>query len=257
MDTVQLLLDAIADTRCSGAACRLVMISGCQGSGKSWLARRIAATAPGIVQLSLDDFYRPRLEREDLAGQIHPLLATRGVPGTHDIKELLNCLSQFLYGSAATVEVPVFDKLADDRATEMRLVSGQADLVILEGWCLGAYPGPPPPLPDDLVNYPDIARWRDYILDQLAGSYADLAAMADLAVFLKAPNLGAIFPWRIEQELETLSRAGRTPPADLAQQIDRFIRPYRWISGWMIDRYRPDLTIALDARRQVEAAIYG
>ena len=64
-------------------------LSGLQGSGKSTLARVIKTQAeqrgwPTEV-LSLDDFYYSRSEREALAHQVHPLLRTRGVPGTHEI----------------------------------------------------------------------------------------------------------------------------------------------------------------------------
>jgi len=39
----------------------------------------------GVEVLSLDDFYLGHAARLQLARDIHPLLATRGVPGTHDI----------------------------------------------------------------------------------------------------------------------------------------------------------------------------
>ena len=32
-----------------------------------------------------DDFYLTQAQRQDLAQQIHPLLKSRGVPGTHDV----------------------------------------------------------------------------------------------------------------------------------------------------------------------------
>jgi D-glycerate 3-kinase len=60
-----------------------------QGSGKTTLARALAtaATAQGITTacLSLDDLYLTRAERLELSAKVHPLLATRGVPGTHDV----------------------------------------------------------------------------------------------------------------------------------------------------------------------------
>ena len=37
------------------------------------------------ARLSLDDFYLTRAQREELARTQHPLLRTRGVPGTHDV----------------------------------------------------------------------------------------------------------------------------------------------------------------------------
>ncbi|MCY0536461.1 hypothetical protein OVV84_28185, partial [Klebsiella pneumoniae] len=38
-----------------------------------------------VALFSLDDIYLTRAERQALAAEVHPLLATRGVPGTHDV----------------------------------------------------------------------------------------------------------------------------------------------------------------------------
>jgi len=62
----------------------LVMgIGGSQGSGKTTLARGLRLAlhhcfAVSSCLLSLDDFYKPSEERDRLAEQVHPLLATRG-----------------------------------------------------------------------------------------------------------------------------------------------------------------------------------
>src|SRR5699024_680551 len=68
---------------------RVYGISGLQGSGKSTLAAQLARLAGerGIraVVLSLDDAYLDHDERARLARDVHPLLATRGPPGTHDM----------------------------------------------------------------------------------------------------------------------------------------------------------------------------
>src|SRR5690606_27976491 len=64
-------------------------LSGAQGSGKSTVARklvgRLEAAGLNAATLSLDDLYLTRGERAALARQIHPLLLTRGPPGTHDV----------------------------------------------------------------------------------------------------------------------------------------------------------------------------
>ena len=62
-----------------------VGINGCQGSGKSTLTHFIAEYLRAeyqlnVVVMSLDDFYLTREKRNELANDIHPLLATRGVP---------------------------------------------------------------------------------------------------------------------------------------------------------------------------------
>ena len=74
-------------------------LSGCQGSGKSTLVKAIAHVLEDVhhvnaVVLSLDDFYLTKAERELLARTVHPLFATRGVPGTHDLDLLRQTLSE-------------------------------------------------------------------------------------------------------------------------------------------------------------------
>ena len=65
-------------------------INGAQGTGKSTLARllrRLVGRMRGLraALLSLDDLYLSAAERMRRARAIHPLLVTRGVPGTHDV----------------------------------------------------------------------------------------------------------------------------------------------------------------------------
>lgn len=64
-------------------------LSALQGTGKSTLAAQLAQAAQreGLrsAVLSLDDFYLTRAARQALARQVHPLLVTRGPPGTHKI----------------------------------------------------------------------------------------------------------------------------------------------------------------------------
>ena len=72
----------------------IIGINGAQGSGKSTLADYIksymCAEGHSAVSLSLDDFYLTREERFQLSRDTHPLLATRGVPGTHDTALAIN-----------------------------------------------------------------------------------------------------------------------------------------------------------------------
>ena len=78
----------------------IVGINGCQGSGKSTLAHYLrtildAGHHIGAEVLSIDDFYLSRQQRQHLANTVHPLLFTRGVPGTHDIGLLIDVIKQF------------------------------------------------------------------------------------------------------------------------------------------------------------------
>src|SRR5438045_665308 len=79
----------------------LVGLTGLPGSGKSTLAAQLASElrAGGIATLvlALDDFYLGRAARAKLARHVHPLFATRGPAGTHDIE----CLAALLDAAAS------------------------------------------------------------------------------------------------------------------------------------------------------------
>ena len=91
---------------------QIIGINGCQGSGKSTLADYLCTQVKlqydvTTVALSLDDFYLTRAERSALARDVHPLLAVRGVPGTHDIKLAINTINSLKAGEKTFL--PRFD----------------------------------------------------------------------------------------------------------------------------------------------------
>ena len=93
----------------------LIAVVGAQGCGKTTLARA-AADRFGAAQISIDDVYLTRAEREGLAREVHPLFAHRGPPGAHDLgllQRLIDDLSTA--GPDDTTAIPDFDKRGDDR----------------------------------------------------------------------------------------------------------------------------------------------
>lgn len=226
---------------------RLVGLSGGQGTGKSTLARLLepACAAFGLraAVLALDDFYRTRSERRSLAGTIHPLFETRGPPGTHDVAGLRSALAS-LTGTRST-EVPCFDKGRDDRVGMRRLV-GPFDVVVLEGWCVGARPETTAALADPVNalerDEDPLGRWRAHANAALATEYAELFAMLSELVFLKAPDLGSIRRWRLEQEAERPAGSRMD-----AEKVERFVAHFeRTTRAMLVDLpARADWTIEL------------
>ena len=111
---------------------------------------RLLLEAKGLkaAVLSLDDLYLSRAERNRLAATIHPLLCTRGPPGTHDVELGQTLLHDLM--RAREVKLPSFDKASDNQhgPEQLKSFNGPADVVIFEGWCVGARPeAPGPPLP--------------------------------------------------------------------------------------------------------------
>lgn len=246
----------------------LVMgVHGCQGSGKSTFTdfflyackHELSVSAVGF---SLDDFYLTRAERQQLAKTQHPLLKTRGVPGTHDMAMLSRTLDQLIAGQLP-VQVPVFNKALDDRAVEAQWqqVIEPPQLILLEGWCVGS-PAEPVEALDRPVN--DLERledpdktWRSYVNDQLGQVYQSVFQRLDRLVMLRAPSFAAVQQWRQEQEdrlVAKLTRSGQ--PADAAmspEQIARFVQHYQRITEHSLKRLpeKADVVVSLNSERQV------
>jgi D-glycerate 3-kinase len=233
-------------------------VAGAQGSGKSTLMRDLAArlVADGlrVAVLSLDDLYLTRAERQRLAVQVHPLLATRGVPGTHDIALGLATLAALARGEAAPL--PRFDKGRDDRVPESDWPRAPAgtQVLLLEGWCLGAAPQPEgdltPPVNELEAHEDPDGTWRRHANAALAGEYQQLWARIDRLVFLAAPDWAVVADWREQQEAELRQTA---PGTMTPGQVARFIQHYERLTRWMLEDLpgRADLTLRLDRDRRV------
>jgi len=209
-------------------------VQGAQGSGKSTLAQALSVLAEElhglrVVPLSLDDLYLTRAEREALGREVHPLLRTRGVPGTHDVALGLRTLDALL-STADAVALPRFDKGIDDRAPADASPTwrGPRDVIVFEGWCVGV----PPEAPSALVHPVNALEaeedregtWRGYVDAQLRGPYRPLWAHLDGLVGLGVPSLGAVRAWRAEQERKLAASRGPSAPAAMDDAaIDRFV----------------------------------
>ncbi|WP_049622290.1 kinase [Frateuria defendens] len=216
----------------------LLGLSGLQGSGKSTLARVMKAEAetrgwPTEV-LSLDDFYYSRSDREALAREVHPLLRTRGVPGTHEIELLMSVLAAFPQASEKLpVSWPRFDKGRDTRLPPSRWphTARPPKLVILEGWALGIRPQTLATLErpiNDLERSEDPdGDWRRWVNKQLRG-YQPLWRKLDALVVLQAPGWDVVRRWRSQQEEALLARGA--PLAMDASMMDRFLAHYERLS---------------------------
>lgn len=228
---VQRVLDdaLMAGVRCYG-------IAGLQGSGKTTLAHQVAALAArggrAVVVLSIDDFYLDQPRRKALARDVHPLLATRGPPGTHDVA--LACAVLDALRDGLSVPLPRFDKLADRRLAEHAWpASGRADLVLLEGWFNQVPPEDRAELaaPCNALEREEDPQgtWRAYCNDALGRDYPRLWQRIDRALFLQPPGFNVVPGWRWQQEC-TLQAAhpGRTAMDET--QVGRFVQHFERVS---------------------------
>jgi D-glycerate 3-kinase len=211
-------------------------VNGCQGSGKSTLSGLMSYLfnqyyGKKSIVLSLDDFYYTKAQRLILSQTVHPLLATRGVPGTHDT-ELMSAVFHSLAQGNAT-NIPTFDKSIDDRAAtnEWQKIESPVDIVIMEGWCWGTQAQESEALTqavNELENkYDHDGTWRHYVNFTLTATYTPLYAHMNFWVFLKAPSFNAVYAWRREQEEKLKLRVGNASHIMSEADILTFIQYYQ------------------------------
>jgi D-glycerate 3-kinase len=242
----------------------LIGIAGAQGSGKTTLARDLAAS-PGGVQLSLDDVYLDKAARRALARDLHSLLAVRGPPLTHDLRLLADTVAALRAAGPDTVTpLPAFDKRTDDRVPRdlWPIFTGRPSVIVIDGWCLGALPE----TDADLMRStnalerdqdPD-GRWRRLINDALAGDYARTFAAFDAILFLAAPSFDVVLDWRCQQEADLLGLAPEALPEADRARIAGFIQSFERLTRSMLaGGIKADVTVRLDANRTVTSIDAG
>lgn len=249
----------------------VVGICGSQGSGKSTLAlvlqRLLTAGGLPTAQFSLDDLYTPLADRKSMADTIHPLLRTRGVPGTHDVPlglETLRALKKA--GTEAITAIPSFDKAADDRVPkrDWPCVQGRPAVILFEGWCVGARPQAESALIEPVnalerEEDPDLT-WRRFVNARLGDEYQKLFAELDMLLLLQAPSFETVFAWRKQQEIK-LRESMRLKGYDANlthvmddDQLDRFIRHYERLTRHILKEMpgRADICVSVDADRTMK-----
>jgi D-glycerate 3-kinase len=256
VDLLQDMIGAALATRTTPGPL-VVGLCGAQGSGKSTLAAEVVVRLPDTVVLSLDDLYLARAARIQLACDVHPLLRTRGVPGTHDIELGLRVLDALDRG--LDTALPRFDKASDDRVPRehWRIARGDTQVLLLEGWCVGARPQTDAALsePVNALERDEDAdgHWRRYVNTALAGDYQRLFARLDRLVLLAAPNFSIVRDWRTQQEhaLRAIAGADANGVMDDAQLV-RFIAHYERLTRHVLEEMprRAELTIRLDELRR-------
>lgn len=243
----------------------VVGLCGCQGSGKSTLAAFLKLLLDWKMQstaiLSLDDLYMTRRQREKLAREIHPLLATRGVPGTHDVSLGLKTLQGLRNASVRSrTLLPAFEKGSDDRKPrkDWQVFKGRPVFILFEGWCMDARPQTPAALRKPVNRLerdcdPD-GIWRAYVNAQLAGPYRDLFALIDILLFMQAPSFDCIYKWRGLQE-KKLHRSKRGSALMNRKELENFIMHYERLTRWMLKEMpgRANILLPLDAKQNIRA----
>jgi D-glycerate 3-kinase len=214
------------------------------------------------ISLSLDDFYLTKEERNQLAKNIHPLLAQRGVPGTHDIELAVNTVKSLTSG--IKTRITRFDKSMDDRiSNQVEMSEGEIGVIVIEGWCFGAEPqfenqliAPVNEL--ERLKDPD-GTCRRYSNNALATSYPKLFKMAHSTIMLRAPDFDSVFEWRLEQEEKLIEKLKLTQDGLVGMSVMskeetfEFIQMFQRITETCIERMPAKVNhlLQLDPKREI------
>ena len=244
---------------------KIIGLTGGQGSGKSTISQILKIVLKegfnlNTVIFSIDDFYKTLQERKDMSKKINPLFLTRGVPGTHNTALLLKCLSNFKSKHFKKILIPKFDKSIDDRLSERfwQNIKTKPDIVIFEGWCVGAYPQKKKDLIEPinvLEKEKDKKRtWRNFINKELKTRYKKIFKLIDLMIFLKIPSFEYVYKWRLLQEkkLRVTSKGKKTMTN---KQVKNFIMYYERITKHMLKNFskRAKFVINIDSSHRLKS----
>ncbi|KZY98459.1 hypothetical protein A3746_07080 [Oleibacter sp. HI0075] len=231
----------------------VIGVHGGQGSGKSTLSLALKdiykqAFNWNVVVVSIDDLYLSHADRTNLSKTIHPLLQTRGVPGTHEVERGISLFETLRsLDAGAHCQIPAFDKASDDRLpeSEWHIVKGPVDAILFEGWCVGCQSVDDAlltaPINDLEANEDPDGTWRGWVNQQLAGDYKTWFSMIDYLLMLKVPDMSAVQRWRTEQEIGNKKMAkGETDRSLDDAGIKRFIQHYERLTQQALTRL-PDI----------------
>ena len=248
----------------------IVGLGGGQGTGKTTISSIITIILRkyfklNVFKISIDDFYKTRKERLALSKKIHPFLMTRGVPGTHDTNIMLNFFKKTKSKNFRSLKIPKFNKSVDDRYNKnfWYLVKKKPDVVIFEGWCVGARPEQNNTLKksvNSLEKKDDIKLiWRKFVNQQLKFKYKKLYGQLDCLLFLKANNFGLLQKWRLKQENKLrLKNKGSKKKIMSKKDVIKFMQTYQRVTQNML-KYAPNyssIILNLNRNHQIKSVKY-
>tara|TARA_Y100000996_G_C22557117_1_gene655872 strand:- start:3404 stop:4252 length:849 start_codon:yes stop_codon:yes gene_type:complete len=238
-----------------------VMIAGAQGSGKSTFSELTKLFfdkfyKKKVVIISLDDFYHSLSFRIKLSKKTHPLFQVRGVPGTHDL-ELIKKKFLEIEQKRFPIYLPLFDKVKDKRKKNYKRIN-QCDLLILEGWCVGAKPLQNKYLKKNvnLLEEKEDPKfeWRLAYNEKLK-RYQKLYNYFNYFIYFRFDKWSNIIEWKYKQELLLRSKSNSK---SLRKYLLCFIQYYQKISLWM-QKTTPkycNVLIQINGNQKIKKIIY-
>ena len=246
-----------------------VGLAGGQGTGKTTISSLIKIILTryfklNVFRISIDDFYKTRKERINLSKRVHPMLLTRGVPGTHDINMMLNFFRKSKSKKFNRLKLPTFNKAIDDRYNKKKWydLKKRPDVIIFEGWCVGAKSEKNTTL-NKIINSLERAKdqkkiWRKYVNHQLKSKYKNLYSQLNCLIYLKAKNFSLLQKWRLKQERKLWIKSKVKSKIMSRGDVLNFMQTYQRITQNMF-RNMPkyaSVIFNLNSNHQIKSAVY-
>jgi len=248
-----------------------VGLAGGQGTGKTTISSILKIILTKyfklkVFKISIDDFYKTRKDRILLSKKVHPMLLTRGVPGTHDINVMLSFFKKIKSKRFKNLKVPLFNKATDDRFNKKywHNIKERPDVIIFEGWCVGAKPEKNISLKRSINSIEKVNDakfiWRKFVNQQLKSKYKNLYSQLNCLIYLKAKNFNLLQKWRLKQEHKLWLKSKKTPKHKVMNKKDviNFMQTYQRITENMI-RVMPkyaSIIMHLNSYHQIKSTLY-
>ena len=249
----------------------IIGLGGGQGTGKTTITSIISIVLKkyfklNVFKISIDDFYKTRKERFLLSKKLHPLLMSRGVPGTHDINIMLDFFKKVKKSKFKSLKLPKFNKAIDDRCKKKLwyLIKKRPDVIIFEGWCVGARAEKNNTLKkaiNSLEKIDDLKLvWRKFVNQQLKSKNKKLYNHLNTLLYLKVKNFSLLQRWRLKQEKKLWLKNKKMSNNKIMskKEVIRFMQTYQRVTQNMIKgapKYA-SIILNLNSNHQIKSITY-
>ena len=250
----------------------IVGLAGGQGTGKTTISSILSIILRkcfklNVFVISIDDFYKTRKERFLLSKKVHSLLMIRGVPGTHDINIMLDFFKRAKNKKFRTLKLPKFNKAIDDRYNKKLWysVKKRPDIIIFEGWCVGAKAEKNNTLKKSLNSLEKLKdkklTWRRFVNKQLQSKYKQLYDQLNCLLYLKSKNFSLLRKWRIKQEKKLRLKNKKSNNRKIVnnKEVINFMQTYQRVTQNMF-KYVPkyaSIILKLNSNHQIKSVVYN